>query len=182
MYVVLHVDYPLLLSDFNETWIFSTDFRKMRRFYGNLSDGSRVFHAGGQTDMTKLIVVYRNYANAPKKHTLCVSVLMFSGVQGPCCALAYIVRLWVWYIWVRTVHRVLTVSPQQETVYDHSCLLSDFAYITFFLYHMSMTNTRRNLFPIEYQWVFHWYSVWFEHILFMLSMNTGLYPCVGVQS
>jgi len=26
-YVVLHVKYPLFLSDFNETWIFSPDFR-----------------------------------------------------------------------------------------------------------------------------------------------------------
>jgi hypothetical protein len=44
------------------------------KFYQNLSSGSRVVSGGqtyrridgGQTDMTKLILAFRNFANAPK--------------------------------------------------------------------------------------------------------------------
>ena len=32
--------------------------------------GAELFHAEGQTDMTKLIVAFRNIANAPKNQNL----------------------------------------------------------------------------------------------------------------
>jgi hypothetical protein len=36
------------------------------KFTENPCSGSRVFHADGQTDIPKLIVAFRNFANAPK--------------------------------------------------------------------------------------------------------------------
>jgi hypothetical protein len=38
-------------------------------YHENVSRGSLVVHVGGRTDTTKLIVAFRNLANAPKKWT-----------------------------------------------------------------------------------------------------------------
>jgi hypothetical protein len=73
MYISLHVQYPLFLSGFNEACSFLTDFRKLLR-YQTLRNfdplGTELFHADGQTDrrrdMTKQIVIFRNFANALK--------------------------------------------------------------------------------------------------------------------
>jgi len=68
MYVGLYLTYPLFLSDFNETWIFWTDFRKktqISKFMKIRLVGPELFHADGRTDMTKLIVAFRNFANTP---------------------------------------------------------------------------------------------------------------------
>ena len=56
------------MSDFKKILIFSTDFRKVTNstFHQNPSIGSRVV-ACGQTDVTKLIVAFRNFAKPPKK-------------------------------------------------------------------------------------------------------------------
>jgi hypothetical protein len=35
-------------------------------FYKNSFTGSRIFHADGRTDMTKIIFAFCNFANAPK--------------------------------------------------------------------------------------------------------------------
>jgi hypothetical protein len=63
MYIGLHVKYPLLLLDFNETWIFSIDFRKILKHQTSWISVqcSRVVPWGrtdSQTEVTNLIVAY----------------------------------------------------------------------------------------------------------------------------
>ena len=69
----LHVKYPLFLSNFNKTWIFSTEGRKkaqMSNFIKICPVGKEIFHADGRTDMQKLTLAFRNFANASK--TACI--------------------------------------------------------------------------------------------------------------
>ena len=53
MYIGLHVKYPLLLSDFNETWLFFdmvTKNRQISNFIKIRTVGAELFHAGGRTE------------------------------------------------------------------------------------------------------------------------------------
>jgi len=69
-YVCLHVKDPLFLSDINKTWIFPTEFRKTFKNKMSRKSVQREpmcsMRTNGQTDSTKLIVAFRNFANAPK--------------------------------------------------------------------------------------------------------------------
>ena len=58
----LHIKCPLFLSDFNETCIFPDRFVKNTSYFIKiLPVGAELFHADGRTDMTKVIVAYRNF-------------------------------------------------------------------------------------------------------------------------
>jgi len=71
MYIGVRVKYT---SDFNETWICSTDFRKILQYQISCTCVQWVpscpmrtnGRTDGQTDVTKLIVAFRNFAIAAK--------------------------------------------------------------------------------------------------------------------
>jgi hypothetical protein len=78
----LHAKYPLCLPDFNENWIFSTDFRKIHKHkisWKSFSESQVV--PCGRTDITKLIVTFRNFANAPKKWKYSVRELLIKSFR-----------------------------------------------------------------------------------------------------
>ena len=65
----LRVKRPLFLSDVNEIWIVSPHSRKTFKCVSLKSAQwePSCSTQNGQTDMTKLILAFRNFANAPKK-------------------------------------------------------------------------------------------------------------------
>ena len=65
----LHVKYKWILSQFNETWIFSTVFSEKYwniKFHENLPSGSRVVPCGRKYGHE---VTSRNFATAPEEYT-----------------------------------------------------------------------------------------------------------------
>jgi hypothetical protein len=68
-YIGFHVKYPLFLSDFNETWIFTTGFRKIHKYQISWKSVQWKPTCSMRTDMTEPTVPFRNFANAPKNCT-----------------------------------------------------------------------------------------------------------------
>jgi hypothetical protein len=71
------------LSDFNETSISSADFfEKYFKLMKIHQVGAELFHVGGLTDMTKLIVAIRNFENVPKNYSYASSPFVYTAKLG----------------------------------------------------------------------------------------------------
>jgi hypothetical protein len=68
----LHAKCPMFLFDFKQIWSLSMGLHESPRYqiHGNPSSGSRIGTCG-KTDMTKLIVSFRDYANTSENYTSC---------------------------------------------------------------------------------------------------------------
>jgi len=67
MFIGLHVKYPLFFFDsmkfdFLDRFWKTTQILNFKKIRGV---GAKLFHANGRTDRTKLIVAFRNFAEAP---------------------------------------------------------------------------------------------------------------------
>ena len=70
----VYVKYSLFLSDFNETWIFLTDFLKILKYQISWQSihWEQSCERDGQTDTMKLIVTFGNFVNTPQKSAMFV--------------------------------------------------------------------------------------------------------------
>ena len=86
-----HVKHQFFLSCFSETWISSTGFREkysIIKFHDNPSSVSELFHvdrrSSERNDVEKLIVAFRNFANARKHCFEIACPILFSRLHILC--------------------------------------------------------------------------------------------------
>ena len=72
----LHIKFPSFLSGFNASWIFSTDVLRNNQISNSTKMGTELYRSDGQTDLAKLIVAFRNFANALNKQIHIIIIII----------------------------------------------------------------------------------------------------------
>jgi hypothetical protein len=76
---------PSFLSDFNATWNFSADFRKIFKYQISsqcVQWGDELFHTDRGTDITRLQLAFSNSAKAPTNYEIVVPIPSYEGLGG----------------------------------------------------------------------------------------------------
>jgi len=101
MCIGLHVKYPLFFSDFNETWIFSADFRKVLKYRVpwksvQCEPSLSMRTTDGRTDTTNLILAFCNFSKAHRNPSLYFAKSLVS--ERPAVRKGFAALLWKFFL------------------------------------------------------------------------------------
>jgi hypothetical protein len=116
MYTSLHIKFPLFLFDFNETWTFSTYFRKIL----NISNFMKI-RPRGRRDTTKLIIAFRNFCEKRLKQN---AVREGGKISRACCT--HLIKYTLKLLFVVGKCRVGIALSEKQTGFRPGSLSTDY--------------------------------------------------------
>jgi hypothetical protein len=139
MYIGLHVNNPLFMSHCSNTWIFSTDFRKILKYQNSWKcfewKPSFFMRTDGQT-WRPLIVTFRNFVNGPKNGANKPNRVLMSTIWGSHSFLLdgcpETLSRWIKWLLRKASRRLIlsTVELENECSYTSTPLCAFMAFIS----------------------------------------------------
>jgi hypothetical protein len=117
MYIGLYVKYPLFLSDFKRNLEFLNRFfvkTQISNFIKIRPVGVDFFNTDRQTNMTKLVVAFRNFVNTPTNPTIPFSSFLLHAVYQPPC-ITFVVT-YSWYGFGKQATELAIYSPNRHVL------------------------------------------------------------------